>query len=175
MSQKKIARAALGVLAGALLYFILVLLPLAGPLLSGIAAGRTAKTGARNGFLLGVLSGVAGAMLWAYVFYAVLGFRAASVLSWVFLAVSVLWNVLAILFCGVGGVFGSMVSMTEEIFSDAGKDYRRNVVMHSSIEDEACVHTVIVCPECSTACPEEDMYCINCGAKIEGDDNTTDH
>ncbi len=159
MNLKSLGRNVLGFLAGSLIYFILVLLPFAGPLLSGIAAGRIAKKGPGAGFFLGAFSGIAGACLWAYLLFIVLDLRLDSFFSWLFLFIFVLWNAASIIFAGIGGVLGSIAAGTERLFSGPSPG--------AVYESGESVMTLVVCPDCGTANPEENIMCSSCGAKID--------
>ncbi|MEA3254281.1 MAG: zinc ribbon domain-containing protein [Candidatus Altiarchaeota archaeon] len=152
MSLKEIPRLLFAVLAGSLLYVILVWIPLIGPLIVGLTAGWIARCNVRKGFFIGVLSGFTGFLYLVHIAFPDMNFF----LWWIFLV----WNLFAFLFTGVGAVLGSMMSKTNEFFT-----YYKNSFAggNKPYEPQAEVYTLIICPNCGLSNPEESVYCSSCG------------
>lgn len=157
--MKEIPRLLFAVLAGSLLYIILVWIPLIGPLIVGLTVGWIARCNVRKGFFIGVLSGFTGFLYLIYVAFPDMNF----LLWWGFLV----WNLFASLFTGVGAVLGSMMSTTTEFFSKFDRFERRkrkDIYVH-----EPKVPIFIVCPNCGTSNTEDECYCSSCGNPIRGE------
>lgn len=166
MSIKETLRILFAVLVGSLIYIPLVLIPLLGPLITGLVAGWISKTSTKRAFFIGVISGTLGFLFLVFIVVPNWNLRLNLFLWWIFF----IWNLIAILFTGVGASFGSMISSTAEFFSDFRrfriKDRGKGEERKRFYESEAEIHTFIICPNCGISNPEESEYCSNCRTRF---------
>lgn len=167
MQVKEAARVLYGLALGSLIYVPLALVPVIGPLAAGLSAGKAAKVRPPQGFLLGVGCAVSGFLLWVFVVFPFFNVRPDNLLSGIFWLLFALWNLFGALVAGVGGVLGSLASLSERVFSSRSvTNGGRSGKTEEAIPNESSAPVYVICPACATSNTEDAIYCINCGRKI---------
>ncbi len=167
MQIKEAIRMLYGLALGSLVYVPLVLVPIIGPLFAGISAGKIAKMRPQQGFLLGVASAAIGFLLWVFLVFPFFNLRPDTILSEIFWMLFILWNLFCILLAGIGGLLGSMLSLSDRMFfSHKGTNDKisRETVEENANGSNAPVY--VICPACATSNAEDAVRCINCGKEI---------
>ncbi len=150
----------LAVTVGTLLYIVLNWIIIIGPLLSGFITGRIARCGLKRGFLIGILSAALGfgVLIYAINFANIgIGDPWNILLLWIFL----LWNLVGLLFSGIGGALGSALSEPID-FSSSFRKHRKKRVS----EKEPGTEVYVICPNCGFSNPEQNEYCNSCGTRL---------
>ena len=162
-----------GLIIGSLLYVPFVIVPLIGPLVAGISAGRIAKTSPQRGFLIGIASAAIGFLIWIFVVFPFFNVRPDSLLSGIFWLLFALWNVFTALIAGIGGILGSMLSLSERMLSSykgTGRNIPREQTGTGAAETNASetnAPVFVICPACGTSNPENGASCVNCGKEMK--------
>ena len=145
------------ILFGALLYMILNWIPVIGPLFMGMRVGRMVKGHPMKGAGIGILSAVVG-----FFFLNVFIFPNWDIFGRVLL---IGWNVIGIIFAGIGGAIGSMKSAISD-FKISGDKRNTNTNLFQTFKSGNNVKTLVICPNCSSTNPEGREHCGSCGAKL---------
>lgn len=151
---------------GSVLYTGLNWIPLVGPLTVGFIASRISGGGLKRGFNAGIYSGLGGftILMFSLHHFGILGQLFASsglstlaglLLVWIIF----LWNLVGILFCGVGGLLGAMVERTRRVFE---LGHRFTAELFTGPRPA----TYVVCPNCGAGNPNTTDHCRTCGIPL---------
>jgi hypothetical protein len=167
MQVKEAARMLYGLALGSLIYVPLALVPVIGPLAAGLSAGKAAKVRPPQGFLLGVGSAAVGFLLWVFLVFPFFNVRPDNLPLGIFWLLFALWNLFGAMVAGIGGVLGSMLSLSERVFSSRnGTNRGRAGKTGEEIPNESDAPVYVICPACATSNTEDAVHCINCGKEI---------
>lgn len=154
---------ALTVFLGGLAYLGLNWIPVLGPLAVGFIVGYVRRAGPRDGFRLGVYSGLVGfaGVLVLFKYNSILPFEGSSVFpSFLALWIIVLWNLVGVLFAGVGGALASMFFHAQDFFE------QRFPGAGGSVGWRGKAASFIICPNCGSGLREGLGTCPSCGGKV---------
>lgn len=135
----------LSIAVGSALYIVLNWIPILGPFLSGMVAGSLSKGYWKKGATIGLFSAVLGFLFLALFIFPLWGIYQNVLVLWILL----LWNLIAIVFSTLGGLFGSMGSLASSFqkFQPPGR-------------------ALVICPSCGESNPEGTTRCRICGNEI---------
>jgi len=148
--------------AGGILYVGLNWIPIIGPLLVGLFVGYYGKGSVKAAFDRGIASGLAGSVMVAVILFKANVFQTSGselALTFMFAWILFVWNVVGMLFCGLGGAAGAMAGSLNDLYKTITGRYN-----HAKPESGDIAYRI--CPKCGAGNLERAMFCSSCGSAL---------